>query len=158
MAGVGSTGWALRVGTRIGGLPVALITCGGPSLLGGAAEYGDPSQPWGGFLLLENFWLPVTFFLFLLLLLRGPGGLVLRSSWRFPAGGGLAPSGVGVLPARVSSCSPGLLRMLGSLGGPALSVAGHRLAQTSPVSWPQAQPCFILRSPLVPTFLGWVSL
>ncbi|CAM9494266.1 unnamed protein product [Rangifer tarandus platyrhynchus] len=84
--------------------------------------------------------------------------LVLRSSWRFPAGGGLAPSGVGGLPARVSSCSPGLVRMLGSLGGPALSVAGHRLAQTSPVSWPQAQPCFILRSPLALQRLSYCSL
>lgn len=50
----------------------------------------------------------------------------------------MAPSGVGGLPTRVSSCPPGLFRMPGSLGGPALRVAGHRLAQTSPVSWPQA--------------------
>lgn len=35
---MGSTGWALRVGTRIGGPPVALITCGGPSSLGGGGR------------------------------------------------------------------------------------------------------------------------
>ena len=69
----------------------------------------------------------------------------------------MAPSGVGGLPARVSSCPPGLFRMPGSLGGPALRVADHRLAQTR-TDFSSVLATSPLRSPLVPAFLGWVSL
>ena len=118
----------------------------------GAVEDREPSPQWGGFLL-ENFWLSLTFFLFLLLL-RWPGRASASFILAIPGGRRRGP-----LRGRGSSSqglqlSPRTFQNAGEFGRSG-STCGRPQTRTDFSSVLATSP---LRSPQVPAFLRWVSL